>query len=73
MPKTTVQPKGIGETFYVAVRKSPEGHEWIDSSTLAESTEITAWRVRRENSYTPGWSEANPVVRYIPIRLQAVE
>jgi len=67
-------PKGIGQTYIAAVRRSPDGRELIDAHTMAGSEKLAAWFATERNDHAgPEWADANPVVRYVSVRLEAVE
>lgn len=49
-------------TGYVAVRQSPQGHEWLDISTISSHHEAVARYAAETEAQTPVWAQANPVV-----------
>lgn len=51
-------------------RDGYDGHEWLDSTTLASSRATAEWLAWETDVHTgPSWAAANPVVRYARVKL----
>ena len=57
---------------YMAVRKSEDKVEWIDTSTASCLKDHTRQKANRMNLLIPDWGIANPVQRIVRFKITEV-
>lgn len=59
------------DNMYCAVRKSRDGYEWLDTTTLSGLQERSQQKAQEMNKISE-WDKANPVVRYARVEVREV-
>lgn len=58
---------------FVAVRKNPDGKEWLDTSTLDLLPDLAREHARATDRLIPDWANAQPVLRVVKVTVMETE
>lgn len=51
------------QKLFVAVRKSIDGHEWLDTDNSSFNYDLCKQAIKKANTTLPEWNKANPIIR----------
>ena len=51
------------QTLFIAIRKSAEGHEWLDTDNSSFNYETCKLSLQKAKTLIPQWDKDNPVIR----------
>ena len=66
LPANATEP--VSSLFYfMAIRRTPEGNEWLDTVTLGWDQDDAMGKALATNKIIPQWAKENPVIRVVAV------